>query len=134
MASVQGNYLRLVLLFYFSTCLLFSFSISFIFSHLFFSFPCLLSLSLYSFNLSYFLFFSLSLSTVFFLFLLSLFPSFLLFLAIPQTCLVLVFVPPHLLPPACSAAVVGSRFLSGSPAKIAAKDGPFLFFLLNQVD
>lgn len=42
---------------FFNLSTLFSFSVSFIFSHLFFSFPCLLSVSLYFFNLSYFLFF-----------------------------------------------------------------------------
>lgn len=104
---------------FFDLSTLFSFSISFIFSQLFFSFLCLLSVSLYPCLFFPFPFqlYSLSLSLI------SLSLSFLLFLAIPQTCLVLVFVPPHLLPPACSAAVVGSRFLSGSPAKIAAKDG-----------
>lgn len=65
---------------FFDLSTLLSFSISFIFSHLFFTFPCLLSVSSYSFNLPYFLHFPCPVQ-LYSLSPLSFFPS--LFLAIP---------------------------------------------------
>lgn len=127
MASVQGNYLWLVFLFYFLTCLLcflpkypsFSYICSSI-SHGCFLYPYThLTSLIFSFFLRPFQLYSLSL--------LYLFLSFPLFCVTLQTFLVLVFVPPHLLPPACSAAALDSQFLSGSAARIAAKDGLFFF-------
>lgn len=61
--------------------------------------------------------------------------------SLPPLHIILDFVAPHLLPSACSAAVVGSWSLSGSPGKLklrwislVAGFFSFFFFLLNQLD